>query len=809
MEILAVFSPLVAFLIAGLFGKQIGHKGCQFITCAAVILAAFSSVVLFFNVVLHPDFTTDHSYVHVLARWIESGTFKTQWALRIDQLSVVMMCVINVVSACVHVYSVGYMSHDPHRGRFMAYLSLFTFAMLMLVTSDNLLQLFFGWEGVGLASYLLIGFWSHKHSANAAAQKAFIVNRVGDFGLALGVMSIFVLFGSIAFEDIFANPAQYEHTTMSFLGYQFHALTVICLLLFMGAVGKSAQLGLHTWLPDAMEGPTPVSALIHAATMVTAGVFLVARFSPLFEYAPAALSVVTVFGALTAFVAATIGMTQFDIKRVIAYSTMSQLGYMFFALGVSAYAAAMFHLMTHAFFKALLFLGAGSVIHAMSDEQDMRNMGGIKDKIPLTYALMWIGALALAGIPPFAGFYSKDIILEAAWADQSGVGFFAFWMGIAAAFMTAFYTWRLLFMTFHGAPRAKPDVMSHVHESPSIMVTPLVALAIGALFSGYVFYGGFVGSAYKHHGEVHAAISEGMENARHAPASEHGGEEQMETAGDKDAEPEETEAMTGLQKLEVEAEEIKEEVSEIAEAVVEEGKENLKEIKQAGETARELLTSEIKGMEGAEKEGGRPSDPGLNLWSREFFWHKSIFVREHNDTIEAAHSVPLWVKYLPLFVGLLGIALAYHAYVRRPEIPARISASAGPVYRLFFNKWYFDQIYHAVFVRNALRLGKFFWKFGDKELIDGLGPDGIAWASRKAAGRLSRFQSGYVYQYAFVMMIALVAMVSWLVFRVEPIQISLSPGQKRVEKSTAESPVTVPSILELAPQNERPEEIQE
>ncbi len=713
MEYLAVFSPLFAFLIAGLFGRQIGDKGCQFVTCAAVILAALASVALFSGIIFHPDVLTDHSYTLVLTRWVESGAFKADWALRIDQLSVVMMCVINIVSACVHVYSVGYMSHDPAKGRFMAYLSLFTFAMLMLVTSNNLLQLFFGWEGVGLASYLLIGFWSHKHSANAAAQKAFIVNRVGDFGLALGAMGIFALFGSITFDEIFSNPEQYAQTSVYFLGYKVHALTVICLLLFMGAVGKSAQLGLHTWLPDAMEGPTPVSALIHAATMVTAGVFLVARFSPLFEYAPFALSVVTVVGALTAFVAATIGMTQFDIKRVIAYSTMSQLGYMFFALGVSAYGAAMFHLMTHAFFKALLFLGAGSVIHAMSDEQDMRNMGGIRKEIPVTYTLMWIGALALAGIPPFAGYYSKDIILEAAWADQTGVGMFAFWMGIAAAFMTAFYSWRLIFMTFHGKPRASREVMDHVHESPFVMISPLLVLAAGAIFAGHLFYGGFVGSAYTHHGAINEAMIEGME---------HG---------------------SGPQK--------------------------------AGDTTQSVdhdTTPHEQSMHNSE--GGRASHAGLNPWSRQFFWQRAIYVRDQNDTLEAAHGVPTWVKLMPLIVGVLGILLAYIAYIAKPGLPFAITSRLHPVHQLFFNKWYFDQIYEALFVKNAFRLGRIFWTVGDKEFIDGLGPDGFAYLSKKTGSAFSRFQSGFVYQYAFVMMIALVAMVSWLVFRVQPAQ-SIKP----------------------------------
>lgn len=796
MEILAVFTPLLSFLIAGLFGRQIGHKGCQFITCAGVILAAFCSIILFFNVILNPDVMTDHSYVRVLARWVESGAFKADWALRIDQLSVVMMCVINIVSACVHVYSVGYMSHDPARGRFMAYLSLFTFAMLMLVTSNNLLQLFFGWEGVGLASYLLIGFWSHKHSANAAAQKAFIVNRVGDFGLAMGVMGIFILYGSISFDRILVNPGEHADAVMNFLGFEFHALTVICLLLFTGAVGKSAQLGLHTWLPDAMEGPTPVSALIHAATMVTAGVFLVARFSPLFEYAPVALSVVTIFGALTAFVAATIGMTQFDIKRVIAYSTMSQLGYMFFALGVSAYAAAMFHLMTHAFFKALLFLGAGSVIHALSDEQDMRNMGGVRKQIPFTYTLMWIGALALAGIPPFAGFYSKDIILEAAWADQSGIGMFAFWLGIAAAFMTAFYTWRLLFLTFHGKPRASEEVMSHVHESPFIMISPLIVLATGAILAGYVFYGGFVGSAISHHSEVHEAISEGMKNA-HADQENKGEDNSSHAAPSEQSHSPASEqtGQTGIEKIKDTAKKIEKDVNDVVKSVLDEGKQNLKDIEKAGETARALIGAGTHGTKGE----GVSEHQGVNAWSREFFWHRAIHVRDGNDTIEAAHSVPAWVKLLPLVVGILGIALAYIAYVVRPGLPAAVASATGPVYRLFLNKWYFDQIYHALFVKNALRLGRFFWKFGDKEFIDGLGPDGFAWMSQRTAAAMSRFQSGFVYQYAFVMMIAVVAMISWLIFRVEALPASQVKAPAAAIAAPVESGTPEPVQEEIFP----------
>ncbi len=684
MELLAVFSPFVAFIVTALFAKQLGDKGVQIITCGAVTVAAFASIQLFFDVIL-TDGMVNGAYKVTLATWVASGDFKANWALKIDQLAVVMMCVVNIVSACVHYYSVGYMSHDASKARFMSYLSLFTFAMLMLVTSDNLLQLFFGWEGVGVASYLLIGFWNHKHSANAAAQKAFIVNRVGDFGLALGIMATFAVFGTIEFDQIFERASQYKDVMIGFFGFDLHALTVVCLLLFVGAVGKSAQLGLHTWLPDAMEGPTPVSALIHAATMVTAGVFLVARFSPVFEYAPVALMTVTVFGASTAFVAATIGMTQFDIKRVIAYSTMSQLGYMFFALGVSAYGAAIFHLMTHAFFKALLFLGAGSVIHAMSDEQDMRNMGGIWKKIPVTYAMMWIGSLALAGVWPFAGYYSKDIVLEAAWADYSWFGRYAYWMGIAAAFMTAFYSWRLIIMTFHGKPRASEKIMSHVHESPSIMLTPLVVLALGAIFAGGLFYGGFVGSSSVHHD-------------KHASIADH---------------------------------------------------------------------NDIEPASGEEVQHHAQSKPMVNLWSYDYFWHNSLYVLPENNTIEAAHNVPYWVKKLPLVVGFLGILCAYLIYIVKPGAAGLFVRHLKPLHNLFFNKWWFDELYHRVFVRSALWLGRLFWR-GDKSVIDGVGPDGVAGFTQRSAGGLSRFQSGFVYQYALVMIVALICLISWFVFRADP-----------------------------------------
>ena len=639
MEVATIFLPLLAAFIAGFFGRLIGDRGSQIVTAGAVLVSALLSIWLFVDVALHGNARTIELFT-----WIDSGTFEVSWALKFDTLTAVMLIVVNVVSSMVHVYSIGYMSHDHHKPRFMAYLSLFTFFMLMLVTADNFVQMYFGWEGVGLASYLLINFWYEKPSANNASMKAFIVNRVGDFGFALGIMAIFYLFGSVHFDTVFAAAAGKAGHTMNFLGFNLDALTVACLLLFMGAMGKSAQLGLHTWLPDAMEGPTPVSALIHAATMVTAGVFMVARLSPIFEYAPVALNVIAIVGASTAFVAATIGLTQYDIKRVIAYSTMSQLGYMFFALGVSAYSAAMFHLMTHAFFKALLFLGAGSVIHAMSDEQDIRKMGGVWRLIPITYAMMWIGSLALAGIPFFAGYYSKDMILEAAYAAHTGVGAYAFWLGIAAALMTAFYSWRLIILTFHGRPRANDRVMAHVHESPAIMTVPLAVLAVGALFSGMFAYNWFVGEG------------------------------------------------------------------------------------------------------------------------REAFWGESIFVLHEHDTIEAAHHVPSWVPMAPFIAGVIGIALAYLFYMFVPQLPGIVTNALGGLYRFVYRKWMFDELYDRLFVQPARFLGYGLWKSGDGAIIDGVGPDGIAAATRDVAFRAARLQSGYVYHYAFVMVIGVVLLVGWFYF---------------------------------------------
>ena len=639
MLVVAVFLPLLGAFIAGFFGRIIGDRPSQIVTCLGVGIAALASIPAFIDVALNGNGQTI-----VIATWIASGTFDAQWALRYDTLSAVMVMTVTSVSTLIHIYSVGYMSHDDSKPRFMAYLSMFTFAMLMLVTSDNLVQLFFGWEGVGVFSYLLIGFWFKKPAANAAAIKAFVVNRIGDFGFLLGIFAIYFLFDAVSFDVIFDAASNHADTEVTFFGMHVHALTITCLLLFVGAMGKSAQLFLHTWLPDAMEGPTPVSALIHAATMVTAGVFLVARMSPLFEYAPTALAVVTIVGASTAFFAATIGCVQNDIKRIIAYSTCSQLGYMFFACGVSAYQAGIFHLTTHAWFKALLFLGAGSVIHAMSDEQDIRKMGGIWRLIPFTFAVMIIGNLALTGIPPFSGYFSKDMVLEAAHAAHSGVGNYAFTMGIVAALLTSFYSWRLTFLTFFGAPRADKKTMDHVHESPKIMTVPLAALALGAVFAGMIGYNLFVGDG------------------------------------------------------------------------------------------------------------------------REGFWRESIAVFASQDSIGRVHDAhpAFYIKYLPLFVSLSGLGIAYLMYIRRPDLPGKLVAMFPGVYQFLLNKWYFDELYNFIFVKNAFRFGRWFWKGGDTHIIDGYGPDGISAFTTRAAKRISAVQSGYLYHYAFAMILGIAAIVTWI-----------------------------------------------
>jgi NADH-quinone oxidoreductase subunit L len=636
-----VFLPLLGALIAGLFGRVIGPRPSELITTVLLLAAAVLSWVVFARV----GFNHETAHVPIL-RWITSGELDASWSLRIDTLTAVMLVVVTTVSSLVHVYSIGYMHEDDGRPRFFAYLSLFTFAMLMLVTSDNLLQMFFGWEGVGLASYLLIGFWYHKPEANAAAIKAFVVNRVGDFGYALGIFGVFYIFKTVNLDDIFRQAPEMAGKTFQFLGAEVDILTTLCLLLFMGAMGKSAQFLLHTWLPDAMEGPTPVSALIHAATMVTAGVFMVARLSPLFELAPVALQFVTLIGAVTAFFAATVGLVQNDIKRVIAYSTCSQLGYMFVACGVGAYGAAIFHLFTHAFFKALLFLGAGSVIHAMHHEQDMRNMGGLKGKIPLTWALMLIGTLALTGVgiphvAGFAGFHSKDAIIEAAYAGHTP-GNYAFWLLTLAALMTSFYSWRLMFMTFHGKSRAEPDVLKHAHESPPVMLVPLFVLAAGAVLAGGVFAASFIGHDYKE------------------------------------------------------------------------------------------------------------------------FWGAALFELPGKDILHHSHEVPGWVPWAPFAAMLTGFGIAYLFYIRSPHLPEATAKAFQPLYQFLLNKWYFDELYDWLFVKPAFWIGRALWKGGDGAIIDGA-IDGTANSVGWATGKIVKLQTGYIYHYAFAMLIGVAALVTWFI----------------------------------------------
>jgi NADH-quinone oxidoreductase subunit L len=638
-----VFLPLAGALIAGVLGRLIGSRPSEVITTGLLGIAAVLSWVAFWNV----GFGGETAKVPVL-RWVASGELDVSWSLRIDTLTAVMLVVVNTVSFLVHLYSIGYMAEDDSRPRFFAYLSMFTFAMLALVTSDNFLQLFFGWEGVGLASYLLIGFWYLKPEANAAAIKAFLVNRVGDFGFALGIFGVFAVFGTIGFDAVFRAAPTVAGKPMEFLGYQLDTLTVLCLLLFMGAMGKSAQFLLHTWLPDAMEGPTPVSALIHAATMVTAGVFMVARLSPLFEQAPLALQVVTLVGAVTAFFAATVGLVQNDIKRVVAYSTCSQLGYMFVACGVGAYSAGIFHLFTHAFFKALLFLGAGSVIHAMHHEQDMRKMGGLAPKLRITWAMMLIGTLALTGVgipglAGFAGFHSKDAIIEAAYAGHTPSNY-AFWLLVIAAFMTAFYSWRLMFMTFHQPTRADHHTFDHAHESPWIMLVPLLVLAFGAVVVGVVFSRFFIGHDY-------------------------------------------------------------------------------------GE-----------------------------------FWRAALSEGPHNHIRHAMHEIPGWVGWAPFAAMAAGFGLSYLYYMVAPWLPAATARAFKPLYLFFLNKWYFDELYDAIFVRPAMALGRLLWKRGDGTIIDGLGPDNVAARVLWTTGRVVKLQTGYVYHYAFAMLIGVALIVTAFMF---------------------------------------------
>ncbi|KWV93038.1 NADH-quinone oxidoreductase subunit L [Erythrobacter sp. YT30] len=657
--LIIVFAPLIAAIIAGFGNRALGNTGAKVVTTGALFLSAILSWPIFIA------FLTGDAIAEVVPvlKWVQSGEMTFDWELRVDALTAVMLVVINTVSALVHLYSWGYMEEDPDQPRFFAYLSLFTFAMLMLVTADNLVQMFFGWEGVGLASYLLIGFWFKKPSAGAAAIKAFVVNRVGDLGFMLGIFGTYLVFKTTSIPEILDAAPAMSGATIGFLGMRLQTMDVLCILLFIGAMGKSAQLGLHTWLPDAMEGPTPVSALIHAATMVTAGVFMLCRLSPMFETAPTALMVVTVTGGATCFFAATIGTTQWDIKRVIAYSTCSQLGYMFFAAGVGAYGVAMFHLFTHAFFKALLFLGAGSVIHAMHHEQDMRYYGGLRKHIPITFWAMMAGTLAITGLGVyhlgvgFAGFWSKDAILEVAFARGTGLSVTAFWLGVTAALLTSFYSWRLMFLTFWGKPRwiesehiqhsvhktpeeAGEDTTGgyHPHESPLTMLVPLGLLTVGAVLAGQVFAPSFLDDAA--------------------------------------------------------------------------------------------------------------------------FWDGSVFYNA--NLIAAMHAVPYWVKYSALIVMILGFAGAYLAYIAKPDIPAKFVGTFGWLHNFVFRKWYFDELYDRIFVKPAFWFGRQFWKLGDIGTIDRFGPNGIAAVVQRGSVAAKSIQSGYLYTYALIMLLGLIAAVTYV-----------------------------------------------
>ncbi|MDA7572862.1 NADH-quinone oxidoreductase subunit L [Candidatus Pelagibacter sp.] len=635
MEIALLFLPLLSSITSGFFGKYIGDRNSEIITSLFVSISALLSMILFYNVIVN-----QYESNIIVASWINSGTLNVNWSIKIDALSSVMLVVVTLVSSLVHIYSIGYMSHDPHKPRFMAYLSLFTFAMLTLVTADNFLQLFFGWEGVGLCSYFLIGFWFKKETANAAAIKAFVVNRVGDFGFALGIFLIFYLFGTVNYSEVFLQIPQIIDKELLFLGLHIKAIDLICILLFIGAMGKSAQIFLHTWLPDAMEGPTPVSALIHAATMVTAGVFLVVRCSPIFEYSPLTLNIITIIGMTTAFFAATIALVQTDIKKIIAYSTCSQLGYMFFAAGVGAYNVAMFHLFTHAFFKALLFLGSGSVIHSLKDEQDINKMGGIYKKLPYTWILMIIGTLALTGFPFLSGFYSKDAIIEFAYLRGNTTGYYAAGVGILTAFLTSIYSWRLIFKTFHGSYNNKKIQIEEMHESPKVMLLPLFVLATGAIFVGFLFKDLFIGYA------------------------------------------------------------------------------------------------------------------GEN-----YFWGNSI---KFLIPLSLDHP-PLWFIFTTPILVMLSIPLAYYLFVKNKDLPNQVAQLNKPLYNFLVNKWYFDELYNVLFIRTSKKIGLFFWKVGDIKVIDKFGPDGISSLIKELSLRASKFQSGFIYQYAFMILIGFSALLTFLI----------------------------------------------
>ena len=637
MEISIIALPLLASIISGFFGKFIGDRNSEIVTSLMVSISAILSALVLYEVIVN-----QYQENIVIATWINSGSLDVNWSMKIDSLSAVMLVVVTSVSALVHIYSIGYMSHDPHKPRFMAFLSLFTFAMLTLVTSDNFLQLFFGWEGVGLCSYFLIGFWFKRETANAAAIKAFVVNRVGDFGFALGIFLIFYLFGTVNYSEVFALIPQIIDKELFFLGIQIKAIDLICILLFIGAMGKSAQIFLHTWLPDAMEGPTPVSALIHAATMVTAGVFLVVRCSPIFEYSPVTLNIITVVGMTTAFFAATVALVQNDIKKIIAYSTCSQLGYMFFAAGVGAYNVAMFHLFTHAFFKALLFLGSGSIIHSFKDEQNINEMGAVYKKLPYTWILMIIGTLALTGFPFLSGFYSKDAIIEFAYLKGSTTGYYAAGVGILTALFTSIYSWRLIFKTFHGSYNNKKIKIEEMHESPLVMLVPLVILAIGAVFSGFLFKDLFIG-----HGDY---------------------------------------------------------------------------------------TS---------------------------FWGDSI---KFLSPLSSEHP-PLWFLLLTPTLVMISIPIAYYLFVKNKELPNQFAQLNKPLYNFLVNKWYFDELYNILFIQSSKKIGLFFWKSIDVKIIDKFGPDGISSLIKTLSIKASKFQSGFIYQYAFMILIGFSALLTFLILK--------------------------------------------
>ena len=635
MEFALLLLPLLASITSGFFGKYLGDRNSEIVTSLFVSISALLSIVLFYQVIVN-----GYENNVVVATWINSGTLDVNWSIKVDALSSIMLVVVTLVSALVHIYSIGYMSHDPHKPRFMAYLSLFTFAMLTLVTSDNFLQLFFGWEGVGLCSYFLIGFWFKKESANAAAIKAFVINRVGDFGFALGIFLIFYLFGTVNYSEVFQQIPQIIDKQIMFLGIDVKAIDLICILLFVGAMGKSAQIFLHTWLPDAMEGPTPVSALIHAATMVTAGVFLIVRCSPIFEYSPLTLNIITIVGMSTAFFAATVALVQTDIKKIIAYSTCSQLGYMFFAAGVGAYNVAMFHLFTHAFFKALLFLGSGSVIHSFKNQQDINQMGGVYRKLPYTWILMIIGTLALTGFPFLSGFYSKDAIIEFAFLKGNTTGYYAAGIGILTALLTSIYSWRLIFKTFHGSYNNKKTKIEEVKESPMIMLLPLIILSIGAIFAGFLFKDLFIGNSIENN-----------------------------------------------------------------------------------------------------------------------FWGDAI---KFLNPLSKEHP-PLWFILITPILVLISIPIAYYLFVINKEIPSKFVQLNRPLYNFLINKWYFDELYNLIFIQSSKKIGLFFWKIVDVKIIDKFGPDGISLLIKNLSLRASKFQSGFIYQYAFMILIGFSVILTFLI----------------------------------------------